>query len=299
MAEAGWYLDDQDSAQARWYDGEAWTEDRVLMADHDGPPPPPEKRKPAFVAPPLPPSAPAPAAPVITAPPPIAAPPPPVASPPPVRRAATRQAAKADAKASAARAKALRPWFKKKRYILPLGIAVIAIIGSIASAGGNKDDNSPAASSATGGDGGTTVAADPSILFPGRPDAQHEDQERAIGSSALLSGYTATLNSATFVQSLSDFEDAGYIKLNVTIANRDKKSQPYNVLDWRLQFPGGTVKDLSFTTGNSLEYGDLVGGGSVTGDVVFEVGTERGAFFILYKPDAFDAARGIWSVNVP
>jgi hypothetical protein len=293
MAEAGWYQD-TDPLIARWYDGEQWTEDRVVMTDHDGPPPPPQKRSAAFVAPPLPTPPQTATAQASTI-----APPTPV-----VPRRAARQDAKADAKASRARAKSMRPWFKKKRYIIPLGILVIGVIVAAAGGGGDKKhvSNLLTDTSTTVGSNDPTAPvanAGDQVLFPGRPDAQREDQERAIGSSAQLSGYTATVNSAAFVQSVSDFETAGYIKLNVTIANRDSKAQPYNALDWRLQTPGGTVKDQGFVTGDTLDYGDLVSGGSVTGDVVFEVGATRGAFFIIYKPDAFDAARGIWTVSAP
>lgn len=44
--------------------------------------------------------------------------------------------AAADAKAAKARAKALRPWFKKKRFILP--IALVVLIGISQAAGGGK-----------------------------------------------------------------------------------------------------------------------------------------------------------------
>ena len=35
-----------------------------------------------------------------------------------------------------------------------------------------------------------------------------------------------------------------------------------------------------------------------SGNVVFEVGAAKGDFFIIYKPDPFDASRGIWKVTV-
>lgn len=46
--------------------------------------------------------------------------------------------AKAEAKAAKARAKAVRPWFKKKRFVLPLGFVVLMVI--IAAAGGGGSD---------------------------------------------------------------------------------------------------------------------------------------------------------------
>ncbi len=204
---------------------------------------------------------------------------------------------RADIKAEKAREKAMRPWYKKKRFIIPLVLVVLIVIAAVAGGGGNDepgDSATPAAggSNEGGGDGGEAV------LFPGRPDAQGEDQERNIGEEARLSGYTAVVNSAEFVQTVSDFEDAGYVKINVTVTNRDDAAQPYNLFDWRLQTPGGTVQDAGFVSAATLDSGDLVSGGTVTGDIYFEVGAETGDFFVVYKPDPFDAARGVWKVTI-
>lgn len=139
----------------------------------------------------------------------------------------------------------------------------------------------------------------PGQLYPNRIDTQQEDQERLVGQAARLSGYTALVSSASFVPTASSFESAGYIKTTVTIWNRDSSSQPFNLFDWRLQTPGGQVIDPGFVTPPMLGSGDLVAGGTVTGDVYFEIGAERGTFFIIYKPDPFDAARGIWGVGAP
>lgn len=50
------------------------------------------------------------------------------------------KAAKADAAAERARAKAMRPWYKKKRFIIPLAILVLAIIGIALGGGGDETD---------------------------------------------------------------------------------------------------------------------------------------------------------------
>lgn len=208
------------------------------------------------------------------------------------------RATKADIKAEKAREKAMRPWYKKKRFIIPLVLVVLIVIAAVA--GGGASDDEPGGSTTPAGDNANEAGddGDEAVLFPGRPDAQGEDQERNIGEEARLSGYTAVVNSAEFVQSISEFEDAGYVKINVTVTNRDDAAQPYNLFDWRLQSPGGTVKDAGFVSAPTLDSGDLVGGGTVTGDVYFDVGDEKGDFFVIYKPDAFDAARGVWKVTV-
>lgn len=62
--------------------------------------------------------------------------------------------AKAEAKATKARAKAMRPWFKKKRIMIPLVFVLFVVIAAAASGGSdnstnlNASDNSPETSEA-------------------------------------------------------------------------------------------------------------------------------------------------------
>jgi hypothetical protein len=132
-----------------------------------------------------------------------------------------------------------------------------------------------------------------------RPDRQKEDQERNFGEIVLISGYSATVVSAGFVQTVGEFEDAGYMKISVKICNRDEEAQAYGSIDWRLQTPGGQVIDPGFVVSapTLTPRADLVEGGEVAGDVYFEIDGQRGDFYIIYKPDSFDASRGIWKVT--
>ena len=58
-----------------------------------------------------------------------------------------KKQAKADAKAEKAREKAMRPWFKKKRFIIPLGIVAIVILATIVNGGGSGSSPELAATS--------------------------------------------------------------------------------------------------------------------------------------------------------
>lgn len=58
------------------------------------------------------------------------------------------RSAKAEAAAAKARAKAVRPWFKKKRVIIPAAIVLIVIASRV---GGGDSEPSPAASGSSGG----------------------------------------------------------------------------------------------------------------------------------------------------
>jgi uncharacterized protein DUF4352 len=193
-------------------------------------------------------------------------------------------------------AKARRPWYLKKRFWL-LGVVGIIIIASVAGSSGSKDNSNSAQPGSVTQDTKATETGSNAKLFPGRVDAQRADKERNIGQSVELSGYTATVTAAGYQASVSDFEKGGYVVSDVTILNRDDRAQSYNTFDWKLQTPSGQVLDPTFTTVNQLGSGDLVKGGSVAGKVVFEVGSQKGDFYIIYKPDAFDSDRGIWKVT--
>lgn len=127
MPTAGWYNDPWDEANARYHDGGDWTGHTVVKADWAGrgtPPVPGAAPTPAFA------SNPAPAF-HQTAP-----------APPPAP--AGRREGRADGRAEKARQKAMRPWYQKKRFLIPLGVLVIGVAAS--AAGGGDDDKEPVSS---------------------------------------------------------------------------------------------------------------------------------------------------------
>ena len=140
--------------------------------------------------------------------------------------------------------------------------------------------------------GGSGDDGNPGELFPDRPNQYREDQERALGDAARLSGYTTTVTGVTY-------DGAGEVTVSVRVENRDEEPQPMFGTDWSLVTPGGhTYEPSSSTLPSTGEVGDT----PVTGDVVFRVdATEaeaEGDFYVLYKPDALDAAQGVWSFTV-
>jgi len=229
-------------------------------------------------------------------PPPPVPPPPPAYSPPGTAPyATTPKEAKAQAKAAKAYAKAQRPFYKKKRFIIPAALTVFFVFMVIVTNSSGTKATTDAAAPAAG------TASSNTRLYPTRTDAQDKDHEAAIGQGAALRGRTATVASAAFQPNLGQFENDGYIVADVTILNRNSDAQPYNVFDWRIQTPSGQVLDPTFTAlPDQLQSGDLVGNGTVTGKVAFKVGSDpHGAFYLIYKPDAFAADRGIWGVTLP
>jgi hypothetical protein len=53
-----------------------------------------------------------------------------------------RKNARAEAAAEKARAKAMRPWYKRKRFIIPIALVALIAIISIAGGGASEDDTS-------------------------------------------------------------------------------------------------------------------------------------------------------------
>lgn len=152
----------------------------------------------------------------------------------------------------------------------------------------------------TPGDGSTaapTVTGAPR-LFPGRVDAQPQDQERQIGQPVTLRGIEANVQSAGFRRSLNSFQEDGYIVAQIALTNVGSKAAPYSPTEWRIQTPDGQVKDITFMTDGQLDSGDLVAGGKASGSVAFEIGDKKGDFYLLWKADAFHADRGVWKVTV-
>lgn len=200
------------------------------------------------------------------------------ASPPP-----ERAHARAQAKGEKPYQKAMRPWYKKKRFVVPLGVLALIIVVAVASGGGD----------------GTKSAKQTDTrnrsLYPDRPDRQAEDHEATVGGSVRLAGYTATVKGAEI--STNEVLGDRQLTVFVEIENRDDRAQPYNTFHWRLQDKDGRVLDptLNFRD-DDLGSGDLVKGGKASGTVAFDAGP--GTYYVIYKPDPFNAARGIWKIEV-
>lgn len=177
--------------------------------------------------------------------------------------------------------------------LLMITVGLLAALWS-----GVSDGNSTGDESAVGDCEGPRDTEDTRslCLYPERPDRQEEDHEAEVGQSVRLSGYTATVTGSRTAPGLIG---GSVLIAEVSVQNRDDEAQPFSQFDWRLQTPGGQVIDPWGLTeeDDDIGSGDLVNGGSVEGTVSFEVET-AGDYFLIYKPDAFDAARGVWKVTV-
>ncbi len=86
------------------------------------------------------------------------------------------------------------------------------------------------------------------------------------------------------------------VRVNVEITNRDQDAQRVDSTHWTLVNPRVQTLEATAATFPTTE---LAADGTVTATVSFAVDRgETGDYYIQYKPEALDAARGIWQLTV-
>ncbi len=138
-----------------------------------------------------------------------------------------------------------------------------------------------------GDDGGDH---NPGDLYPDRANQYREDQERRIGESVTIGGFTTTVTDA------HPGADGRSIDVTFDITNRDQPPQRIDATQWTLVNPRIQTIDAATAT---FPVTELAGGDTVTASVGFAVDPgETGDYYIQYKPKILDAARGIWQLQV-
>lgn len=205
---------------------------------------------------------------------------------------------KAQAAAEKAYRKASRPWFKKKRFLLPLIIVAIIIIVNVAN--GGKTDTSAAVTTSTDTSSAAPAApAAPAAAAPAPaaeaafPGAKKDDVVGQAG--APLKVGDATVTSAPIANGDATFGKT--ICTATTLSNGSKETISFNAFDWKLQTPSGTILNPGFTgSKNTLNSGEIAPGGKASGDVCFDnKNGEAGQFVVLYEPVfSFFSDRAAW-----
>jgi hypothetical protein len=237
MTEPGWYKDPRDPERARWHDGAAFTEHTIVMAEHTAPPPDPTRAQPAFTAAPLGTSTPQPGP--------------------------TRQDLRADAAAAKARAKAMRPWYRKKRFVIPLAVVVLGIIIGAANSGGDKNQDTSTA--ATGASGSTASTAPVSKVLH-------------VGESDTTSGFQVTLLTVEAPFKRGPYEpapdpDKAYIGVELQVKNNTNDTRTMSsLMGLEIRDAAGERFDITLVgTDRPQLDGDVPAGGLLKGWAVFEV----------------------------
>jgi Domain of unknown function (DUF4352) len=130
-----------------------------------------------------------------------------------------RRHARADARAERARAKAMRPWYMKKRWWLVGGLIAIIAIGAIASAGGGDD----------------TATGDTDTDAPSAGQSQGGQDVYAIGETANTGDFDVTVHAVEdpFVPA-NQFEvpEEGrrFVAVEATVTNTSDQPLPFSTL---------------------------------------------------------------------
>ena len=131
-------------------------------------------------------------------------------------------------------------------------------------------------------------SGNPGELYPDRANQYREDQERHIGESVMIGGYTTKVTEVQL--------DDGSICVSIKITNRDEEPQRIDSTQWTLVNPRGQTIEV---TSADFPRTELPGGETVTAEVSFAVNPdETGDYYIQYKPETLDAARGIWQYTI-
>lgn len=205
----------------------------------------------------------------------------------------TPQDAKARAKAEKAYRKAQRPFWKKKRFIVPALFLLLIVIIAATAGGGDSASNtagSGAGSAAgTGAAGGTPCAED-------YADKQPKDVCADANGTVTLQGLTV---SATPLKNTDNGFGSKSLCSEISLKNDSGESQDYNALDFKIQTPSGDVSTTSsMGLGSTLNSGTLVAGGTKTGTICRDNATEKGQHVVIYKPNAFMDDRAVWLFKV-
>lgn len=171
--------------------------------------------------------------------------------------------AKADAKAAKARAKSLRPWFKKKRFILPIALVVIIGLSQAMNGGGS--------------DSGTTSAG-------GDSSSESSSNERAgVGTAAVDGKFSFTVTGVkcgikSVGSDLLGAEAQGqFCKISMTIENVGDEPQTMFADSQKAfdtegrEFSPDTTSMIYMEDGSDVWLKEINPGNTLKGDLLFDI----------------------------
>lgn len=153
-----------------------------------------------------------------------------------------------------------------------LGLVVLGIIGAVLSSNGNKSTNN------------FDTATNP---------ASTQKSEYAVGAEVKQGDITLTVTDVERNYRSSDgyiTAESGkeFVRVNVKLVNGSSAVAHYNAYDFKVQTSTGNRIDSTYASvPNQLNYGDLASGGSVVGNIVFEVPKDDKSLKLIYDGSFF------------
>jgi hypothetical protein len=205
--------------------------------------------------------------------------------PPVVSGKDAKRQAKADMAAAKARAKAERPWYQKKRFIIPLALLLLIVIVAVTS-GGDDDTGQPtdaadesAATSNDPGEAEGTVEEDLPEDVPDDAEFARIGEEARDGQFAFVVDDFDCVGSTIEAENelLDDAEAQGqFCLLTLTVENIGDSEQSLSATNQYLY----DEQERRFSASNDFEvmmaidtpiYDSINPGNSMTGTIVFDV----------------------------
>jgi len=151
-----------------------------------------------------------------------------------------------------------------------------------------------------GGGAGEDLALGPAgeKLYPDRPDALPEDQERPLGESISIGDVEVRATTSAYAP---DFEnDSNYVVVRVALTNTGQEARTVGPSNFRLVAPDGTElpADAEVTAQEVVQRTTLEPGDAVSGRVFFDVGERTGNHWMTWNLGDDDAPVGAWQVPV-
>jgi hypothetical protein len=190
--------------------------------------------------------------------------------------------AKAEAKAAAAKAKALRPWFKKKRFIVPIALVVIIGLSQAMNGGGNN----------SGSDGGNSSSENST-------DEGTVETRLGIGDKAVDGKFSFTVTKVTCgIESVgSDLLGAEaqgqFCQLDLEIENVGDEPQTMFADNQKVfdvegrEFSADTSSMFYLEGGSDAWLKEINPGNTLTGSILFDVPADASLDYVELHDSAF------------
>jgi len=123
---------------------------------------------------------------------------------PPPPSSGSHKSDKAEAAAAKARAKATRPWYQKKRFIIPLALLVLIVLVSITSSGGDESSDTGSEESAT-----TEAPAEQDEQATEEDEVEEEEVPDEVPDNAEFAGIGEEARDGDFAFTVIGLEEIG------------------------------------------------------------------------------------------
>lgn len=204
-----------------------------------------------------------------------------------------QRAAKADAKAEKAREKAMRPWYKKKRFIIPLAFIALILIVAAASGGGDDAEKVGTVGDVPRSEGSATTAAS---------DATASSTFK-VGDVVRKASLEATVLSSGLFTSTNQFVKpaAGNKFVAVELQVKNTGTRPAaisSLLQFKLRDSTNAQYDVSFSGSKDPRFpeGELTGGTTNRGFVTFDVPQSATGLQFVFDANVFGGGRITWTL---